>query len=94
MTKKYKKETVTKTVNRLVKIVCELCGREAKNGDWSPDKYGVEEVTIKYRDGSIYPEGGSGTDYEVDICPVCFDDRLIPWLKSQGANVEEHQWDI
>jgi hypothetical protein len=26
---------------------------------------------------------------ECHICPKCFDERLIPWLKSQGANLND-----
>jgi hypothetical protein len=77
---------------------CDLCGAEAQSGDeWSSRYYEVNEtevsISVKSRKGENYPEGGSGTEYEIDLCPRCFTGRLVPWLKSQGAAIEEKEWD-
>jgi len=48
---------------------------------------------MKQKEGSNYPEGGTGTEYEIDLCPKCFKERLVPWLKSEGAAIEEKEWD-
>jgi len=50
-------------------------------------------VTVKQKEGESYPDGGSGTEYEIDLCPDCFKNRLVPWLKSEGANIGEMEWD-
>tara|TARA_Y100000310_G_C20654248_1_gene801176 strand:+ start:138 stop:416 length:279 start_codon:yes stop_codon:yes gene_type:complete len=54
--------------------------------------YDHEEVECKmiigHESGEHYPEGGSGECMLVDLCPDCFRDKLVPWLKSQGADVE------
>lgn len=73
---------------------CDLCGRETKRGldNWSGERFRVEEVEVRIKEGVSYPEGGSGTEIEFDICPDCFRGRLIPWLESQGAKAEEEDW--
>ena len=80
----------------LVKRRCDLCGMESKSSDWDAGSYKVNETEIKIimkqKEGSSYPEGGSGTEYEIDLCPECFKNRLIPWLKGEGATIEERKW--
>ena len=73
---------------RVVRVTCELCGIEIKK-----EPYSAEEIVVKHRTGSGYPECGSGEEVEVDICGVCFDTKLIPWLKSQGAEPQTREWD-
>ncbi len=96
--KVYKTVSVPATTRKeLVKRRCDLCGRESKRSDWDAGCYEVNEteikMTIKQKEGSNYPEGGSGTEYEIDLCPDCFTKRLVPWLKAEGATVEECEWD-
>lgn len=94
--RKYKK--VFKTIENevLVETTCDLCGTFAKDGDWQSSIYEVNEVevkvTVRKKDGSIYPEGGWGTSYNVDMCPDCFENKLIPWLESQGCKTEREEW--
>jgi len=68
----------------------------AKHNNWSQSFYEVNEtevsVTVKQREGSSYPEGGMGTEYDIDLCPKCFKERFVPWLVSQGANIEQKDW--
>lgn len=79
------------------KLACDLCGVEAKGGDWESGCYEVNEVevqvTVRQKDGSNTPSGGSGEEYLIDLCPKCFKDRLVPWLNSEGANIESREWD-
>jgi len=93
----YVEETVEITRTTLKQITCDLCGREAKKGHWDSSIYSVNEtdieVTIKQKEGDTYPESGSGTEIIVDLCPTCFKERLVPWLNSQGASIEEKEWD-
>ena len=93
-------ETVTipaKTDKRLAKTTCDLCGKEAKHGNWESSSYDVNEteikVTVRQKDGCSYPEGGYGTDYTADICPACFKNKLIPWLESHGCKTKRVEWD-
>jgi hypothetical protein len=81
----------------LVETKCDLCGEVAKNGDWEKSTYEINEVevsvTVRQKDGSDYPDGGWGTELVVDICPKCFKETLIPFLREKGANIEKREWD-
>lgn len=89
--RKYEQVPATGTVNRMVEESCDLCGK-INIGDWGAGGYSVEEIEISHKDGESYPEGGRGTEYEVDMCPDCFKNKLIPWLESQGCKVKRTDW--
>lgn len=78
-------------------ISCDICGevgrgRDFKGSDFG-DGYELQETSVIYKEGNMFPEGGSGSQIQFDICPDCFTDKLIPWLKSQGAdNVDYEDW--
>jgi len=93
-TEEAKKTIVIKAQTRLIKVSCDLCGAVAHSiDDWSTRGYGIDEITISQKDGDSYPEGGSGTEYNVDMCPKCFKEKLIPWLESQGCKAKRKSWD-
>mgnify|MGYP000854857557 CR=1 FL=1 len=75
------------TIEVVSKVVCDLCGEEIKR-----EKFSAEEVIIKYTKGESYPDCGNGEDIEVDMCGKCFDEKLAPWLISQGAKLEATYW--
>jgi hypothetical protein len=68
------------TKQTLVKRKCDLCGAESKTSAWEAEWYEVNETEIKTKirqtEGTSYPEGGRGEEYEIDLCPACFDDLL------------------
>lgn len=80
------------------KVLCDLCGCDV-NRDWngmsSYEFNEVEvEITVKHKDGANYPEGGSGTETIIDVCPECFRGKLVPWVESYGhAKIETEDWD-
>jgi hypothetical protein len=82
--------STTKTENVFVKKTCDSCGLVSTQygHEWSKDTYEVLEVEVKFRKGSRYPEGDFTKTYCPDICPVCFEEKLIPFLKSIGVNCE------
>lgn len=95
--RQYEKRHRTTEYSHLVKLTCDLCGEEAKGGDWQSSVYEVNEVelavTVRQKEGTSFPEGGHGQEYVIDMCPTCFKDRLVVWLKSQGAEIELKDWD-
>lgn len=78
---------------------CELCGakavaaRSSGENDWSRNLARTYETTLVCRDGWCCSDGGSGTEILVDLCYVCFRNKLVPWLESQGAKIQEKEWD-
>ena len=71
----------------LDKTTCDLCGEEITR-----DCYDAEEIKVKHRVGHSYPEGGWGEEVEVDMCGACFDAKLVPWLREQGADPQPKEW--
>jgi hypothetical protein len=82
--KKYENKIIPESVKKvLVKTTCDMCGGEIKTNGFDYD-----EVEISREHGSVYPEGGfTDTDF-IDLCGKCFQEKLIPWLKSQGCEIQ------
>lgn len=94
----YKEVTIPERKERRVDHrECDLCSRKSDRDDWTSGSYNVNETEIRIeitqKDGSSYPEGGSGQSYDIDLCPTCFKSQLVPWLISQGAKVKREDWD-
>jgi hypothetical protein len=74
-----------KRVEREIEVVvehrCDLCGAEL------PEErgYEVRRVEVRAEVGTCYPEGGEHEVTEFDLCSRCFFERLVPWMKEQGA---------
>lgn len=93
MSRTYKTVAVPATTRQeLVERCCDLCGKKANSDDWGDNSYNFDEtdvqVSIKYRKGEAYPSGGSEVACSIDMCPTCFTQKLVPWLKSQGVTVQ------
>ena len=79
-----------KEEERVDYITCDLCGEKIK---WNAgDPY--DKLVIQKKTGSLWPEGGIGTLITFDLCEKCFDEKLIPWFKSQGAEPQETDWEV
>jgi hypothetical protein len=93
---KKKVEIPAKLEERIVDVVCDLCGR--KGGKYSCHSveweggYQKSETEIRWSWGDCFPEGSGGEEYNIQICPSCFEIKLLPWLKEQGAQVKEEEW--
>lgn len=84
-----KSHKVTRTYESDVidSVTCDMCKHESGRGGWADDDFHHHiETSVSYRDYTSYPED-TYTDEEItfDICPDCFKKRLLPWMKSQGA---------
>ncbi len=79
-----------------ISITCDICHTKYKDDNWNADWYKLNEteisITIRHKQGDQYPEGGSGTEMTIDICPKCFTEKLIPWIKSFGTELKEKEW--
>lgn len=79
----------------VARLKCDLCGRESDeyNG-WGKSDEHIEETEVRYKSGrSECWGGGCATEFEADICPACFKNKLIPWLQDQGATIRESESD-
>ena len=80
-----KEVETTSTRKVLERTICDICGSSTKGDNWAKDRYEVEEVEIRFRRGKANPELAYGQELEFDICPTCFMDKLVPWLRGQGV---------
>ena len=90
--KKYK--TVLEPEKKVKKYeftVCDICGDQSRN-QWA-GSYDAFDATINIRTGTSYPEIGNGHEIDFDLCPTCINEKLIPWLESQGAKADWKEWD-
>ena len=69
-------------------VVCDLCGARINEKN-----YDVDEVEVRHKTGHSCPDGGNGEETSVDMCGKCFDEKLVPWLRSQGAEPRTEEWD-
>jgi hypothetical protein len=78
------------TTNVVSFVTCDLCKTKIETAG----VFAVDETTVHHKVGKYYPEGGSGTETVIDICGKCFDEKLVPWVKAQGAEptVTELNW--
>ena len=76
-----------KEVEYYDKTYCDKCGDEIqiKNFD-------AFECELKYREGSSYPEGGSGDEWVMELCQKCAV-RLVSLLTAEGYRVIHKEWD-
>ena len=97
--KRFETKLVTpkpKEVEELAEVRCFACDDPAPQpdehgedswdrGGWASGGYDIDKVVLRREDGSIYPH--SGRDIEVvefDCCPTCWDDKILPFLRSLG----------
>lgn len=77
-------------------LKCDLCGKESNKNyarSWKKETYDELVTCISYKKGHCFPDGGYGEELHVDLCPNCFESKLIPWLKEQGVNTELKEYD-
>lgn len=94
-------EVPAKIETQIDHIKCELCTNTTdeprnwgdRNGS-ARSSYDVNETTVELRTGYSVPDGGDIKSQVIDICPKCFVEKLIPWIKSQGGDVrtEKSEW--
>lgn len=88
--KHMKTVSVPATTREVVeRVTCDLCGAPLVE---SHDD--VEEVEIRHKSGWSSPDGGEGKEATVDMCGACFDNKLVPWLRAQGAEPVVTDWDF
>lgn len=100
MSRTYKVENVPATTHKVIdKTICDLCKRETAGDNWEKSDWQVTNTTnVSTRvsakcNRSYWGDGGEGAEIIIDLCPWCFRDKLMPWLREQGANIEVKEYD-
>jgi uncharacterized protein (DUF983 family) len=76
-----------------IKTVCDICGNDLS--EFENGNYKVNRVKIIHEKGNVWPEGSSIYKFEPDICPKCFEDKLVPMLKTVGIEIDyKEDWNF
>jgi uncharacterized protein (DUF2225 family) len=73
-------------------VECDFCHTIYKGEGWGKDGYKKAETNISYLWGTFYPDDCNGSEIEVDICPTCFMEKLVPWMKEQGVHIVKSEF--
>lgn len=79
-------------------VVCDLCGRRGAQLDtfdhgveWQGvqpfTKHNEVKVTLTLEESNKYPDGGWGSIYSFDCCPVCFHEKIGEMFKAAGGEM-------
>lgn len=96
--KKYKTvEVPASTRQELLHRECDFCGKTSNSDDWDTGYYTTNEteigIKIKHSEGNNWPSGGCGEEFKCDMCPDCFRNKLVPYLKMIAKNpVDYNDW--
>jgi len=83
-----KEKEVIKNYKKFEYVICELCNKQFDDEEFNEEIYDFNESEVKCRIGQSYPSDSFGDIYEIDICPKCFVEKLIPWVESQGGKAK------
>ena len=77
-------------------VKCDLCGETNSKSEteWDTERFDIREVEIRMNIGNTYTDSGNGEETRYHICPDCFTDKLMVWLKEQGAIETKTEWDF
>lgn len=90
--KHFKKIEEIKTINKLEKITCDICGQEFKPEVGDKEGITYDLVEFSHTKGYVYESYGDFYDgranLELDICGKCFKEKIKPFLRSLGVNLQ------
>jgi rRNA maturation protein Nop10 len=89
MAKRFETKKVEREEKWCMERTCDSCGAKAAwpdPGHWEAEtSYDVSEVRIEHKDGSSFPDSRSVEVTSFDICPTCFETKVVPFMESIGA---------
>jgi hypothetical protein len=72
-------------------ITCDLCKAQYSAEEWGIKPRGGT-FNIEFSYNKFVPNddavGGHTEGLSLDICDICWDSEILPWLKSKGLNTE------
>ena len=86
-------------------VICDICGKrkekweqaeyQKKAGVEMPLRaYDMDELEISHWYGKGFPEGDHGyVLVNPDICPVCWETKVIPALRALGLSIRYEEYD-
>lgn len=97
--KNYETREVVRKESNITTIVCDFCKAEREYGyAWKEvfdteraSHYQEETEPLVFKIGEYFPEYGEGRQWELDICPKCFGEKILPLVITEAKNGSE--WD-
>lgn len=80
-----------KRVIECTHAVCDICGEAKTSGEpiehsgecnWATKPYDIHETTVTMTVGRSYEDGDSKCLISAHVCPECFDEQLLPFIRS------------
>jgi hypothetical protein len=80
-------EEVAETIihKKYIKTTCDICGRDIQ--EENAESF-FNEVTICHEYGQRWQGCQMASKFKPDVCSKCFTEKVLPFLKSLGMNVE------
>ncbi len=94
-------EVPAKTCEVTASITCDLCGKvyprareDCDSIDWATSYGDALKTGVFLATGYGYGDCGNINSRVYHVCPECFEKKLEPWLKEQGATftTKEIDW--
>lgn len=95
---KEKREVPARVEEVVVGLKCDLCEKTVKRDRWGFETYEINDVLVSIKmhrkTGESFSDCGFQQEQEIDICPNCWDEVIMPFLKSKGVDPEivEMDW--
>ena len=69
---------------------------ELKSAHWYPEplSYQSDDTSVCMRRGLYSKRLVTKDDIEIDLCPDCFEFKLVPWLESQGVEIRRNKIEL
>jgi len=102
MAKIYERKEFIQVYEAVDKTCCDICGASCEGTKWPHVVHGwgdapaEAQVTVSFQWKTAPDEyGGSsvGLLIDIDLCPTCFTNKLVPWVSDQNPEfkaIEEH----
>lgn len=94
-------EKVTKTIQTedIKDTLCDICGSSEEK--WESTKgqswgHHSEEISLYHKITESYCGEGTSNEIDLDVCPTCFRDKILPFIKSisyKPENIEYREID-
>lgn len=81
----------------VVELKCELCGKKAprpKHHNWVGPEHPAQSAWTNVQLIRADEEEGieTGSKTVLDVCPECFENKLLVWAFAQGATVRKEEF--
>ena len=70
------------------KYVCDLCHKDIP----ILDMYDVNEVEVSHKVGKHYPDDWWGHELDLDICPACWCNVILPFLREKSMTRKYNEY--